>query len=103
LEVELPKNPRTKPRVRRLDPVGTSRRGDTDIPGFLQFSLHSNSLNLEELESHIETTKLISLICALKEKIHSRDPSQLIPIRNNELWFQGMPPPEAMGLAYIAL
>jgi hypothetical protein len=48
LEVELLKNPRTKPRVRRLDPVGTSQRRDTDMLGFLQLSLHSNSLDLEE-------------------------------------------------------
>jgi hypothetical protein len=66
-------------------------------------SLHSNSLNLEELYSHIETTKLISLVCALGEKIHSRDPSQLIPTGANELGFHGMPPPGARGLAYIAL
>jgi hypothetical protein len=51
----------------------------------------------------METTKLISLICALREKIHSRYPSELIPTGNNELGFQGMPPPRARGLAYIAL
>jgi hypothetical protein len=51
----------------------------------------------------METTKLISLICALREKIHSRDPSMLILKGNNELGFQGMPPPWAKGLAYIAL
>jgi hypothetical protein len=67
-------------------------------------SLHSNSLNLEEeLSSDIETTKLISLVCALGEKIHSRDPSQLIPTENNELEFHGMPPLGARRLAYIAL
>jgi hypothetical protein len=36
LEVELPKNLESKPHVMELDPVGTSRRGDTDRPGFLQ-------------------------------------------------------------------
>jgi hypothetical protein len=51
----------------------------------------------------METTKLISLVCALREKIHSRDPSLLIPTGNNELGFHGMPPPGARGLAYIAL
>jgi hypothetical protein len=67
-------------------------------------SLHSNSLNLEEeLYSHIETTKLISLVCALGEEIHSRDPSQLIPTRANELGFHEMSPLGARGLAYIAL
>jgi hypothetical protein len=35
----------------------------------------------------METTKLISLICALREKIHSRDPSLLILTGNNELGF----------------
>jgi hypothetical protein len=38
-----------------------------------------------------------------KREIHSRDPSLLILIENNELGFQGMPPPEVRGLAYIAL
>jgi hypothetical protein len=51
----------------------------------------------------MDTTKLISLLCALREKIHSRDPSQLIPTRNNELGFHGIPPLGARGLAYIAL
>jgi hypothetical protein len=50
----------------------------------------------------METTKLISLICAIRE-IHSRDPSLLILTGNNELGFQGMPPPGVRGLAYIAL
>jgi hypothetical protein len=62
-------------------------------------SLHSNSINLEELQSHIETTKLISLVCALREKIHSRDPSQVIPTRANELGFHGIAPPGPRGLA----
>jgi hypothetical protein len=51
----------------------------------------------------METTKLISLICALREKIHSRDPSQLISTGNNELGFQGIAPPGSRGFAYIAL
>jgi hypothetical protein len=51
----------------------------------------------------METTKLISLICALREKIHSRDPSLLIHIGNNELEFQGIAPLGSRGLAYIAL
>jgi hypothetical protein len=38
-----------------------------------------------------------------KREIHSRDPSLLILIGNNELGFEGMPPPGARGLAYIAL
>jgi hypothetical protein len=38
-----------------------------------------------------------------KREIHSRDPSLLILIGNNELGFQGMPPSGAKGLAYIAL
>jgi hypothetical protein len=36
-------------------------------------------------------------------EIHSRDPSLLILTGNNELGFQGMPPPGARGLDYIAL
>jgi hypothetical protein len=59
------------------------------MPGFLQLILHSNSLNQD--------------LCALREKIHSRDPSQLISTGNNELGFQGIAPPGARGLAYIAL
>jgi hypothetical protein len=51
----------------------------------------------------METTKLISLICALREKIHSRDLSLLILTGNNELGFQGIAPPGSRGLAYIAL
>jgi hypothetical protein len=51
----------------------------------------------------METTKIISLICALRVKIYSRDPSLLILTGNNELGFQGMPPPGARGLAYITL
>jgi hypothetical protein len=38
-----------------------------------------------------------------KREIHSRDPSLLILIGNNEIGFQDMPPPGARGLAYIAL
>jgi hypothetical protein len=43
------------------------------------------------------------LIASYGEKIHSRDPSQLIPTRENELGFFGMPPLGARDLAYIAL
>jgi hypothetical protein len=49
----------------------------------------------------METTKLISLICALRE-INSRDPSLLILTINNELGFQRIAPPGSRGLAYIA-
>jgi hypothetical protein len=42
-------------------------------------------------------------MCPKREKIYSRDPSQMIPIGNNELGFLGIPPPGARGLAYIAL
>jgi hypothetical protein len=51
----------------------------------------------------METTKLISLIYALRERSIQGTPSLLILIGNNELGFQGMPPPGARGLAYIAL
>jgi hypothetical protein len=51
----------------------------------------------------METTKIISLICALREKIHSRDPSLLILTKNNELGLHGMAPLGSRGLAYIAL
>jgi hypothetical protein len=36
------------------------------------------------------------------EEIHSRDPSQLILSRNNELGFLRIAPPWSRGLAYIA-
>jgi hypothetical protein len=42
-------------------------------------------------------------MCPKREKIHLRNPSQLIPTGNNELGFLGIPPPEARGLAYIAI
>jgi hypothetical protein len=38
-----------------------------------------------------------------KREIHLRDTSLLILTGNNELGFQGIPPPGAKGLAYIAL
>jgi hypothetical protein len=38
-----------------------------------------------------------------KREIYSRDPSLLILTGNNELGFQGMPPPRVRSLAYIAL
>jgi hypothetical protein len=43
------------------------------------------------------------LMASYGEEIHSRNPSQLIPTRENELGFKGLPPPGAKGLAYIAL
>jgi hypothetical protein len=43
------------------------------------------------------------LMASYGEEIHSRDSSQLIPTRANELRFHGMPPPGARRLAYIAL
>jgi hypothetical protein len=43
------------------------------------------------------------LMASYGEKIHSRDPSQLIPTGENELGFLVMPPLRARGLAYISL
>jgi hypothetical protein len=43
------------------------------------------------------------LMASYGEEIHSRDPSQLIPTRENELGFKGLPSLGVRGLAYIAL
>jgi hypothetical protein len=74
------------------------------MPGFLQLipPLYLSQSRRRTLISYGEYKANLSYMCP-KREIHSRDPFLLILIVNNELGFQGMPPPGARGLAYIAL
>jgi hypothetical protein len=89
LEVELPNDPKTKPRARRLDPVGITRE---ETPTGRASSNSTSTLYYLYL----------SQMLGSREKIHTRDLSHLILSGNNDLGFQGMPPPGARGPPYIA-